>query len=164
MQGVVDQVRGTPDTSGPSLSNVSAPTAELRSTGVVQVGGAKVPAHASPSTLPVQPPTPAVTPARQTCRGGAGAVPGDIAGLAPGAPAQRAPAPQPRGSGRLSAQLVTAQRNPFPLGCRASKIMCSYTCTPAFTMCCHLHVNTGASTCAPGSIHICVHVCPLQRH
>lgn len=89
---------GTPDAiSSPSPSSVLVPVAEPQSTGVGQGGGAKVPAHASPITLLVQPLTPAVTPARQTCRGGAGTVPGDTAVLAPGAPAQLSPAPQPLG-------------------------------------------------------------------
>lgn len=66
MQGVVDQVPGAPDIRGASLSSVSAPAAETLGTVAVQGGGISVLVHlhASPSTLPVKPPTPAVTPAR----------------------------------------------------------------------------------------------------
>lgn len=78
-------------------------------------------------------------------------MPGDAVVLALGAPAQRAPAPQSRGSGRLSTWLVAAQHNPFPLGVLCLKCcVYSYTCTPAFTVCQCLHVCTGAYT------HLCV--------
>lgn len=66
MQGVVDQVPGAPDTRGASLSSVSASAADPLGTVVVQGGGTSVLAHlhASPSILPVKPPTPAVIPTR----------------------------------------------------------------------------------------------------
>lgn len=84
---IVDVVPGVQTPVVPPCS-VSAPATELRGAGVVQGGGTMVSAHlhSSLSTLPCQPPTPAVTPARQMCRGGAGAIPGDAALSAPGGP------------------------------------------------------------------------------
>lgn len=80
-------------------------------------------------------------------------MPGDAVVLALGAPAQRAPAPQSRGSGRLSTWLVAAQHNPFPLGVLCLKCcVYSYTCTPAFTVCARVCM------CAQVPTHICVYV------
>lgn len=80
-------------------------------------------------------------------------MPGDAVALALGASAQRAPAPQSRGSGRLSIWLVAAQRNPLPLGVPCLKrCVYSYTCIPAFTVC------ASVCMCAQVPIHIYVYV------
>lgn len=72
--GGVSQVTGTPEASDPGQPSVSAPAAEPRGTGLVQGAGTCVHAqlHASASTLPAGPPTPAAMPARQMCREGPG--------------------------------------------------------------------------------------------
>lgn len=106
----VDSRHRVPASSG------SAPATEPRSTGLVQGGSAHVSAHlhAPLSTLPCRPPTPAATPSRQMCRGGAGAIPGDTACQPRGPWAQRAPAPQPHGSRRLSSRLAAVQHTSLP--------------------------------------------------
>lgn len=101
-RGMVDQISSAANTSSRSPPSMSAPATKPWGTRVVQTGGAGVPArlHASHSTLPGRPPTPAVMPASQTCRGRAGAVPGDTAASASWGPRHsRHLLPSPGGAG-----------------------------------------------------------------